>query len=109
MDPEQALQRLAHAGLVEQRGGAWRTTPKWERAFMRAEERVLEFNEAHGDPRLPVGYALVDLLGPTVPDDELQDMVDAMLPLEMREEEELELDEELEAELAALEQTEPAP
>jgi hypothetical protein len=100
MNPEQALQRLAHAGIVEQHGAAWRTTPTWERAFMRAEQRVLEFHEAIGDPRLPITYALLDVLGPQVAEADLQRMVDVLLPLEMREEQELEPESsELESEL----------
>lgn len=101
MDPEQALQRLAHAGIVERHGKAWRTTPKWERALMRAETRVVEYAEAADDARLPIGYALVDLLGANVPEQDLHAMVEAILPLELREESELEPDEdvgELEAE-----------
>jgi hypothetical protein len=90
MNAEQALQRLARAGVVDQRDGTWHTTPKWERAFMRAEERVLEFNEAIGDPRVAISYALVDVLGAKVPEAELKAMIDAILPLELAEEKELE-------------------
>jgi hypothetical protein len=92
MDSEQALQRLHHAGLVERHGSAWRTTPTWERALMRAETRLLEYAEANDDPRLPIGYALVDVFGAQVPEAELAAMVEAVLPLELREEQELELE-----------------
>lgn len=98
MNPEQSLQRLAHAGIVERTGSEWRTTEKWDRALMKAETRLVEYAEAVEDPRLPISYALVDLLGPDVPESQLESMVDAMLPLEMREEAamEPELEEELE-------------
>jgi hypothetical protein len=96
MDREQALQRLAHAGVVERDGADWRTTAKWQRAFMRAEERVLEFNESVDDARVPVTYALVEVLGTKVPDEDLGPMVEAILPLELAEEEDLELEAEIE-------------
>lgn len=98
MNPEQALQRLSHAGIVQRAGAGWHTTELWERAIMRAEQKVVEYAEGAGDPRLPITYALVDLLGADVPEAQLQAMVDAMVPLEMREEAELvpELEPELE-------------
>ena len=94
MDPEQALQRLASAGVVQQQKGAWVTTPKWERALMKAEVRMVEFAEGVDDPRVPISYALVDIFGTKVPEQELEALVDAMVPLEMHEEEELEMEEE---------------
>lgn len=98
MDPEQALQRLASAGLVERQRNGWATTPKWERALMKAEVRMVEFSEAVDDPRVPISYALVDIFGPRLPEQDLESLIDAMVPLEMHEEEELEPDEdELEA------------
>lgn len=98
MNPEQALQRLAHAGIVEQAGAEWHTTEKWDRAMMKAETKLVEYAEGVEDPRLPITYALVDLLGADVPEAQLESMVDAILPLEMREEQDMEpeLEEELE-------------
>lgn len=98
MNPEQALQRLAHAGLVVKDGGDWQTTETWDRALMKAESKLVEYAEAVEDPRLPITYALVDHLGPDVPEADLEAMVDAILPLEMSEEEamEPEMEEEIE-------------
>lgn len=90
MNPEQALQRLAKAGLVEQDGAQWRTTEKWDRAFMRAEERLLEFDETPEDLRVPIGYALADVFGPKVPEEEFTALVEALLPLEVEAEEDME-------------------
>lgn len=98
MDPEQALQRLAHAGIVARERGEWVTTEKWDRAFMRAEEKLMEFDEAPDDLRVPVGYALADILGPKVPEADFKAMVAALLPLEMAAEEEMEPEDEPELE-----------
>ena len=93
---EPALRRLAEAGLVERRAEGWRTTSRWQRAFMRAEARMLEDGDVADDPRLPITYALVDALGRRVPPAELGALVEALLPLELAEEAEMEP--ELEAE-----------
>lgn len=98
MNPEQALQRLAHAGLVVQESGEWQTTEAWDRALMKAETKLVEYAEGVEDPRLPITYALVDVLGPDVPEAQLEAMVDAMLPLEMSEEDAMEPDLEPEVE-----------
>lgn len=87
MNAEQALQRLAHAGLVARERDGWRTTAKWQRALMKT---VIEYREAADDLRLPVTYALVEVLGPKVPEDELKALVEAILPLEMQEEQDME-------------------
>ncbi|MCA1813500.1 MAG: hypothetical protein LC624_06070 [Halobacteriales archaeon] len=94
MQPEQALQRLTSAGLIEREGTGWVTTDKWERALMKAEVRMVEFAEGVDDPRLPISYALVDVFGARLPEDDLEALIDAMVPLEMHEEGELELEEE---------------
>jgi hypothetical protein len=92
MNPEQAIQRLARAGILEREGAAWRTTPVWQKALMRAESKVVDFEEGVDNPRLPIGYALVDIFGTKIPEPELEAMVEAILPLEIGEEEELEPD-----------------
>jgi hypothetical protein len=98
MDPDQALQRLASAGIVQQQRGGWVTTPKWERALMKAEVRMVEFAEGVDDARVPISYALVDILGPKLPERDLEALIDAILPLEMHEEEDLEPEGEAEGE-----------
>lgn len=59
---------------------------------MRAETKITVdyIGEAIEDPRIPVTYALLDLLGANVPEDDLKAFVDALVPLELDEEEALE-------------------
>jgi hypothetical protein len=90
MNIEQCYQRLAHAGVLHEKRGHWQTTPAWDRALMKAEARVLEFNEAVGEPRVPVMYALIDILGTKIPEAELKDLVEVLLPIEIAEEQAME-------------------
>ncbi|HEV8360893.1 MAG TPA: hypothetical protein VGR28_10605 [Candidatus Thermoplasmatota archaeon] len=90
MNLEQCYQRLAHAGLLQEKRGHWQTTPTWERALMRAEAKVIEFNETIGEPRVAITYALLDALGPDIAEEDLRDMVELLLPLEIAEEQEME-------------------
>jgi len=95
MQPQATYERLAKAGILERAGAEWRTTETWQRAFMKAEEQALEFNEAVNDPRVPVSYALVSILGADVPEAELEQLIDGLLPIELKEEQEMELDEDV--------------
>ena len=92
MNIEQCYQRLSHAGILHEKRGHWQTTPTWERALMKAEARVLEFNENVGEPRVPITYALLDVLGAKVPETELKDLVEVLLPIETAEEQEMEME-----------------
>lgn len=92
MNIEQCYQRLSHAGILHEKRGHWQTTPLWERALMKAEARVIEFNEAIDEPRVAVSYALVDILGPRVSEADLRDLVEVLLPIEAREEADMEME-----------------
>jgi len=77
--------QLQRDGLIEERQGQWRTTPRWMGAMSRAALSLLATNEPGDDLRVPIALALVDVYGADTSDAELAALVEAMLPIEQRE------------------------
>lgn len=90
---ERALDRLRDAGLVrDDDQGRPRTTRRWQAAMMRAVAKLMADGKGQdggeddgSDLRVPIAWALVEVLGADVPDSELVDLVEAMLSIEQRE------------------------
>jgi hypothetical protein len=79
-----ALRRIEDDGLAARVDGVLRTTRKWQRTMARAALALYEAGDPGEDLRVPIASALLDLYGDRVEDEELADLVEAMLPIELR-------------------------
>ncbi len=77
-----AVTRLRSAKLLRLRNGSVRPTRRWQAAMARAALHLYAKGDPGEDLRVAIVTALVDVLGKSVPDDELVDMVETMLPLQ---------------------------
>lgn len=84
MPDPRALDRLVSEGLAVRDGERVRTTRRWQAAMARAALRLLRDGAPSDDLRLPIAAALTEL-HPELPDEELADLVHAMLPVEAAE------------------------
>jgi len=80
--PQAAHARLEGLGLIARTGEGWKTTRRWQGAMARAALRLLADGMQEGALSIPVAMALVELLGPSQPDEEMVELVEAMLPIE---------------------------
>ena len=85
-DPREILRQLESGGCIERVPGTerWQTTRRWQGAMARAAAGFLALGAASDDLRIPIVHALLDLIGPDIPDDELIAIVAVMLPIELR-------------------------
>jgi hypothetical protein len=79
-----ALVRLERDGLVAERAGAARTTRSWQGAMARAALVLFQRQESWRDLRLPIALALHERYA-GLPDHELADLIEVMLPIEAAE------------------------
>jgi hypothetical protein len=85
MDRDAAFRRLEADGLAAKlERGLPRTTRRWQAAMARAAMHLYEAGDAGSDLRVPIAAALLEIYGKTLGDDELADLVEAMLPIEAR-------------------------
>ncbi len=75
------LERLVEGGLIRRDGERGRTTPRWQAALARAALSLHTSGAPWRDLRLPIAHALAELY-PEAPDDELAELVEAILPIE---------------------------
>ena len=80
---DRALRRLEQDGLLERRGAELRTTRSWQSAMARAAMQLYDKGDPGEDLRVPIGVALFEKYGSSVSDDELADLIEAMLPIEL--------------------------
>jgi hypothetical protein len=80
-DPS-VLERLATDGLLEHRGGVYRTTRRWQSAMARAAFRILAEQGDGDDLRAPIVVALLEIYGEGIPDDHIIEDVEALLAVE---------------------------
>jgi hypothetical protein len=78
------LARLEADGLVRPGPDGARTTTRWQAAMARAAVRLYRSDAPWRDLRLPIALALLETCE-DLPDDELAEFVEAMLPIEQRE------------------------
>ncbi len=81
---DDALRRLLRDGLLAAGPDRHRTTPKWQGAMARAALRLYEAQDPGTDLRVPIALALVQLYGPQTPEADLVELVEAILPFELR-------------------------
>jgi hypothetical protein len=79
-----AVERLLADGLLRREGDRTRTTARWQAAMARAALGLQRQGAPWRDVRLPVVVALVERY-PDASDDEIADLVQALLPVEERE------------------------
>jgi hypothetical protein len=79
-----ALGRLERDGLATRTDGVLRTTRTWQRAMARAALHLYEEGDPGDDLRVPIASALLELYGDRVADEELAELVEGMLPIELR-------------------------
>jgi len=80
MPEHDALERLIDDGFVWRDGTRLRTTPRWQAALARAALGLQRSNAPWQDLRLPIAAALADHYR-ELPDDEIANLVEAMLPV----------------------------
>lgn len=78
------LARLIEDGLVRRDGDRARTTPRWQAAMARAALGLQRSGAPWTDLKLPVVVALVERY-PDASDEEIADLVEALLPVEAAE------------------------
>ena len=79
------LARLESDDLVRREEGDYRTTRRWQAAMARAAFRLYASGDDASDLRLPIAFALVEVYGSDVPDEDLALYVEHMLPIEAHE------------------------
>ena len=84
MGEARVLARLEADGLVRSGPEGARTTARWQAAMARAAVRLYRDDVPWQDLRLPIAAALLEVCE-GLTDDELADLVEAMLPIEQRE------------------------
>lgn len=80
-----ALARLEALGLVSPRAGRPRTTRRFQAAMARAALGLVRTGETRDDLRVPIAVALFELLGADAEHEDLEQLVEAMLPIEAAE------------------------
>jgi hypothetical protein len=80
---DRALYRLETDGLVARDHGELRTTRKWQGAMARAAVRLYRAGDPGHDLRVPIAAALLEVYPSAVGDEELAELVEAMLPVEL--------------------------
>jgi hypothetical protein len=81
MSQASVLARLEADGLVRAGPDGARTTSRWQAAMARAAVRLYRSDAPWQDLRLPIVVALLETCG-SLPDEELAELVEAMLPIE---------------------------
>ena len=77
-----AIKRLQNARIIEISASGTKSTRRWQAAMARAALDLLARNDPSEDIRVPITYALLQLYGNTISDNDLFDLVTAMLPIE---------------------------
>jgi len=83
-DHDPAQRRLEADGLATRDNDQLRTTRRWQGAMARAALRLYEAGDPGHDLRVPIASALLEIYGPDVEDDALANLVEAMLPIEVK-------------------------
>lgn len=85
MPASETILSLEADGLLRREGDRLRTTRRWQSAMARAAFRLVGSGVDGDDLRVPVASALVELYGNERTEEELADLVEAILPIEQRE------------------------
>lgn len=80
-DPGSTLEPLIEDGLLRREGDRLRTTARWQAALARAAFSLQRAGAPWRDLRLPIAAALAERYA-ELPDDELAQLVEALLPVE---------------------------
>ena len=81
----EALAKLEADGLLRRDGAEYRSTRRWQSAMARAAFHLFGAGDTGNDLRTPIAYALVELYGSDISDEEIAKLVIAMAPVEARE------------------------
>jgi hypothetical protein len=81
---DSSRRRLEADGLATRQGLELRTTRKWQGAMARAALRLYEAGDPGHDLRVPIAAALLEIYGSALEDEDLAQLVEAMLPVEAR-------------------------
>jgi hypothetical protein len=76
--------RFAADGLLHRENGRLRTTRRWQAAMARAA-LLLAKNDDGRDLRVPIAFALIDLYGDALVNEQLVQAIRTMLPIEYEE------------------------
>ena len=81
----EALAKLEADGLLRRDGAEYRSTRRWQSAMARAAFHLFGAGDTGNDLRTPIAYALVELYGSDISNEEIAKLVIAMAPVEARE------------------------
>ena len=79
------LARFEADGLLRREGNEYRTTRRWQTAMARAAFHLYGAGDPGDDLRTPIAYALLELYGNELSDDEIATYVAVMAPVEAAE------------------------
>jgi len=86
MPDDALLRRLEADGIVRfEPSGTPRTTRKWQSAMARAAFHLYGSGDEGNDLRVPVAFAVVEIYGAELPDEDAAALVEAILPVEAAE------------------------
>jgi hypothetical protein len=77
-----ALQQLITDGVIEESGGAYRPTRRCRLSIARAALQLYASGDRGDDLRFPIALALLGWYGPQMPEEQLAELVEALLPIE---------------------------
>jgi hypothetical protein len=85
MPAPDAIARLQADGIVRRDGDSYRTTRRFQAAMARAAFHLVRTSDEEGDLRFPIAHALVELYGTELPDAEMLQLIEELLPIERAE------------------------
>ena len=77
-----AMARLEADGFIVRNGDGWKTSRRWQQAMARAAVTLYDQGDPGDDLRVPIVLALLDAYRGELDDENLAELVEAMLPIE---------------------------
>lgn len=77
------MARLEADGFIVRNGDGWKTSRRWQQAMARAAVKLYDQEDPGDDLRVPIVVAMLDAYrGGELDDENLVELVEAMLPIE---------------------------
>ena len=76
------MARLEADGFIVRNGDGWKTSRRWQQAMARAAVTLYDQGDPGDDLRVPIVVALLDVYRGELDDENLAELVEAMLPIE---------------------------
>jgi hypothetical protein len=76
------MARLEADGFIVRNGDGWKTSRRWQQAMARAAVKLYDQGDPGDDLRVPIVVAMLDAYRGELDDENLVELVEAMLPIE---------------------------